>query len=69
MARYLKQYVMELVGKQVEVVLIDGGPTLYGKLEYIPEFSARYGYRKPDWFALCNYQFKVSHIAKITKQD
>lgn len=54
----------ELVGKNVEVVFRDGD-VHKGVLGYTTEFSAKYGYRKPNYFTIGDYDFKVSHIRSI----
>ena len=54
----------ELVGKNVEVIFRDGD-VHKGVLGYTTEFSSQYGYRKPNYFTIGDYDFKVSHIKGI----
>ena len=69
-----KAELMELVGKEVTVLFKDGDAAT-GKLEYISEFSAKYGYRKPNMFNIydrfyCHtWAFKVSHIKKCEVEE
>ena len=56
--------IKKMVGKEVTIVFNDG-TTDKGILGYTPEFSAKYDYRKPDYFTLNNWDFKASHIKKI----
>ena len=61
---------MELVGQEVTVIFKDGDVAT-GKLEYIPEYSAEFGYRRPNMFNIYDrfygntWAFKVSHIKKF----
>lgn len=60
-----KDELMEYVGKYVSVTLFDGD-RLQGVLEYTPEFSAQYDYRKPGYFNIGNTGFKVSHVIRFS---
>ena len=60
--------VKKMVGKEVTIVFNDG-TTDKGILGYTPEFSAKYDYRKPDYFTLNNWDFKASHIKKIWETE
>ena len=44
-----KADLMKLVGKKIFVYFKDGG-SIYGTLGYVDEFSAKYDYRKPNFF-------------------
>ena len=55
-----------LIGKYVIVEFFDGS-TIRGKLEYTPEFSAKYGWRKQGYF-IGIYAFKASHVRKAVKE-
>ena len=56
-----------LIGKYVIVELVDGH-TIRGLLEYTPEFSAKYGWKKPGYYSIRNYAFKASHVRKAVKE-
>lgn len=58
----------EYLGKNVTVVFKDG-KTEQGILGFTPEFSEKYGFRRPNYFTINNTDFKVSHIKKITEED
>lgn len=64
-----KAKLMELVGQEVTVIFKDGDVAT-GKLDYIPEISSKYEYRKPKCFDVTDrstgitWAFKVSHIKK-----
>ena len=59
-----REDLMKLVGKKVFVYFKDGTNT-YGTLGYVDEFSAKYDYRKPNYFYINHTSFKVSHIQKV----
>ncbi len=61
-----KADLMKLVGKKVSVEFKDG-ESIYGTLGYVDEFSAKYDYRKPNYFYIGNTSFKVSHIKKLVE--
>ena len=56
----------QLLGKKVTITL-RGGETLHGTLDFVPEFSEKYGYRKPNYYfiKMRDYAFKASHIKKV----
>ena len=58
----------EYLGKNVTVVFKDGD-TEQGILGFTPEFSEKYGFRRPNYFTINDTNFKVSHIRKITAED
>lgn len=62
-----KAEIMELVGKKVFVYFKDGEGGIYGTLNYADEFSAKHGYRKPNFFYIDNTSFKVSHVRKVAE--
>ena len=53
-----------LIGKNVEVVFFDG-VAVSGILGYTPEYSAKYGYRKPHYYYCGVWTFSKSHIKHI----
>ena len=61
-----KAELMTLVGKRVRITLFDMD-TIEGKLFFVDEFSAKYDYRKPNYFCIdtSNWVFKVSHVKKV----
>lgn len=61
-----KEELMKLVGARVCVEFNDGGQ-VEGTLGFTKDFSALYGYRKPGCFTVGAYDFKVSHIKKVTE--
>lgn len=64
-----KAELMELVGHNVFVFLKNDGKGIYGTLGYVDEFSAKYDFRKPNYFYIGNTSFKVSHIRKLRKSE
>ena len=56
----LKKY----IGQIVEIVFTDNSH-IAGELGYTPEYSAKYGYRKSNYFTVNNCDFKVSHIKAL----
>lgn len=60
-----REDLMKLVGKKVLVYFKDGERGVYGTLGYVDEFSAKYDYRKPNYFYINHTSFKVSHIRKL----
>lgn len=56
-----KKDLMKNIGKSVDIKFKDG-TTACGILGYTKEFSARYGYRKPNMFTINDIDFRVSHI-------
>lgn len=64
----IRSELMKLVGKKVFVCFKDG-ESIYGTLGYADEFSAKYDYRKPNYFYIGNTSFKVSHIRKVRKNE
>lgn len=51
-------------GENVRIKLFDN-KVLEGKLEYIPEFNAKFGYRKPGFFSIGNTSFRASHVKTL----
>lgn len=62
--RIKKDEFMQMVGSLVEVTLFDD-TVLKGVLGYAREFSESYGWRKPGYFYINDYGFRVSHIKKL----
>lgn len=62
-----KDELMQLVGKRVKVIFTEdcGGGEIIGVLGYTKEFSAAYGWRKPNYFTVEHINFKVSHVEKV----
>lgn len=63
-----KSELESIIGRKVKVIFFDGSEC-EGILEYTPEFSAKYDYRKPNYFNVGNYAFKVSHIRSLKVLD
>ena len=61
-----KSELMQMVGENITVVFKDGEEAT-GKLGYTPEFSARYGFRRPSFFTLGKFDFKISHINRVKR--
>lgn len=64
-----KAELMRYVGKKVHIYFKDGEGGIYGTLGYVDEFSAKYGYRKPDYFYINHMSFKVSHVKKLSESE
>lgn len=54
----------KLIGKEVMILFKDATVAL-GQLGYTPEFSAKYHYRKAGYYTCGDYDFRVSHVAKV----
>lgn len=63
-----KAELMSYVGKKVYIYFKDRENDIYGTLGYVNEFSAKYDYRKPDYFYIGNTSFKASHIKKLLER-
>ena len=50
----------------VEVIFNDG-QKVCGVLGYTTQYSAKFGFRKPNYFTVQNYDFKASHIKAIRR--
>ena len=61
-----KEELMKLVGARVCVAFVDG-QKVEGTLGFTKDFSALNVYRKPGCFTVGAYDFKVSHIKKVTE--
>lgn len=55
---------MEYVGKSVKIYFEDGD-IREGTLEYVPTFSAIYGYRKAKHFYIGTLGFRAHHVKKV----
>ncbi len=64
-----KAELMLYVGKKVHIYFKDGERGIYGTLGYVDEFSAKHGYRKPNYFYIDNIAFKVSHVRKLKEKE
>lgn len=64
-----KTELMHYVGQKVHIYFKDGGRGIYGTLGYVDEFSAKYDYRKPNYFFIGNTSFKPSHVRKLTERE
>ncbi len=51
-------------GENVRIKLFDN-KVLEGKLEYIPEFNAKFGYAKPGFFRIGDMSFRASHVKTL----
>ena len=63
-----KAELMCYVGKKVHIYFKDGEKE-YGTLGYVDEFSAKYDYRKPNYFYIGNTSFKVSLVRKLAESE
>lgn len=59
---------LKLVGKNVRIQFFDK-TWIWGKLGYAYYFSAKYDYRKPNYFYIGDTSFKVSHVKKVADCD
>ena len=64
-----KADLMKLVGKKVLVYFKGGEKGICGTLGYVDEFSAKHGWRKPNYFYIGNISFKVSHVRKLAESE
>lgn len=60
---------MHYVGQKVHIYFKDGERGIYGTLGYVDEFSAKYDYRKPNYFFIGNTSFKASHVRKLAESE
>lgn len=60
-----KAELMFYVGKKVHIYFKDKEEGIYGTLGYVDEFSAKYDYRKPNYFYIDHISFKVSNVRKL----
>ena len=56
------------LGKRVTIQFKDGA-TVSGILGFTPEFSQKYGYRKPNYYTCSNWDFKLSHVRTIKAES
>lgn len=63
-----KSELMTYVGKKVHIYFKDGERSIYGNLGYVEEFSAKYDFRKPNYFYIGNISFKASHVKAIIRE-
>ncbi len=61
-----KAKLMSMVGETVIISFHDGHVEI-GKLGYTSKFCEEQGWRKPNYFTINDWDFKVSHIKKCTK--
>ena len=54
----------KLIGKGV-IILFKDATVAAGTLGFTPEFSTKYHYRKAGYYTCGDYDFKVSHVAKV----
>lgn len=59
---------LKLVGKNVRILFCDG-TWIWGELGYAYKFSAKYGYRKPNYFYVGDTSFKASHVRKLVENE
>lgn len=64
-----KAELMFYVGKKVHIYFKGEEKGIYGILGYVDEFSAKYDYRKPNYFYIGNTSFKVSHVRKVAESE
>lgn len=65
--RMKREELDKLIGKEVIITFVDG-TMARGIVEYVPEFSAKYQWRKPGYYYAENTAFKASHVRKVVKQ-
>ena len=63
-----KAELMLYVGKKVYIYFKDEDRE-YGTLGYVNEFSAKYGYRKPNYFYVNIVSFKASIVRKLAESE
>ena len=59
---------MKFVGKNVRILFRDGN-WIWGKLGYADEFSAKYDFRKPNYFYIGNTSFTASYVRKMIESE
>lgn len=64
-----KSELMSYVGKKVCVYFKGEEKGVHGTLGYTYEFSAKYDWRKPNYFFIGNTLFKVSYVRKIKEGE
>lgn len=64
-----KAELMKYVGKKVYIYFKDREAGIYGTLGYADEFSAKHGYRKPNYFYINHTSFRVSHVRKLKESE
>lgn len=64
-----KADLMKLVGKNIFVYFKGEESGVYGTLGYVDEFSAKYDYRKPNYFYINHISFKASHVRKLAESE
>jgi hypothetical protein len=64
-----KAELMTYVGKKVHIYLKGEEKGVYGTLGYVDEFSAKYDWRKPNYFFVGNTSFKVSHMRRLKESE
>ncbi len=52
------------IGQKVKILFFDNMERV-GVLGFTKEFSAKYGFRKPNCYTIDDVDFKVSHIKKL----
>ena len=57
------------IGKRVFVCLKNSKEILYGRLNYVEEFSEKHDYRKPYYFYIGHTSFKASHVRKLIESE
>lgn len=63
-----KEDLDKYLGKRVRIVLISG-KVIEGVLGFIPEFSARYLWRSPNYYYINEYSFKAPHVKKFELRE
>ena len=59
-----KETLNRYIGKKVKVILTDG-KIVFGTLGFAKEFSAEYGYRKPNFYYVENWNFRAYMVRRI----
>ena len=61
-----KEKLNEYIGDIVSLQFYDG-ETAMGKLEFVPCYSAKYGFRHSGFYYIGNCGFKATHVKKLKK--
>lgn len=64
-----KAELMSYVGKKVYIYFKGEEKGIYGTLGYADDFSAKNGWRKPNYFYIGHISFKVSHVKKLIEKE
>ena len=65
----IRAELMQFVGKKVFISFKNDKEVIHGTLGYVKEFSAKYDYRKPNYFFIGNTSFKASHVRSLIVEN